>query len=189
MFAVATDAGRTAADPRRHGSRGLSRVAALLCEALWLCSLSLSLSLATVASASTPPAPARVVAASADYRLVGLLRGDTLSLRVSRVLDGAPVSDVAVSVELRGRSYPATATVDGGYSISTPQLAIPGPTAFAFEIRAGNATQTLRGVLTGPAKTRPNQGRVRQLAWWILNFTVCIGFLALLSRRRKRADS
>jgi hypothetical protein len=183
MAAVATDARRTTADPRRRGGSAFSRGAVLLWDAFWLCALSV----ATLASAATPPA--RVVAASADYRIVGLLRGDTLSLHVSRVLDGAPMTDAAVSVEFRGRSYPATATVDGGYSISTPQLAISGPTAFAFEIRAGNTTQTLRGVLTGSAKTRSGHGRVRQLGWWVLNFSVCIGFLALLSRRRKRADS
>ena len=185
MFATATDADRTAAEPRRRGLRGWVRIAALLGAALWICPPSL----ATVAAASTPAAPARVVAKSADYRLVGLLRGDTLSLRVSRALDGTPVTDAAVSVEFRGRSYPATATVDGGYAIRTPQLAVPGPTAFAFEIRVGSVTRTLRGVMTGFPKTRSSHGRVRQLGWWILNFSVCIGFLALLSRRRKRADS
>ena len=185
MVAVANGAGRTPADPRRSGRRAYSRSrwAAWLSAAFWLSALSV----ATLANAAA--APARVVAASADYRLVGLLRGDTLSMHVSRVLDGAPVTDAVVSVEFRGRSYPATATVDGGYSISTPQLAIAGPAAFAFEIRTGDATQTLRGVLTGAPKTGSGHGRVRQLFWWVLNFSVCIGFLALLSRRRKRADS
>lgn len=176
MFAIATAAGRTAADPRPRAS---------LWRTLWFCSLSFAM----LANASTPPAPARVVAKSASYRLVGLLRGDTLNLRVSRALDGTPVTDAAVTVEFRGRSYPATATVDGGYAVRTPQLAVSGPTEFAFEIRAGRSTQTLRGVLTGFRKTRSSHGRVRQLGWWILNFSVCIGFLALLSRRRKRADS
>lgn len=185
MFAIATDTVRAAAGPRRTGRRAFARVGVLLWEAIWLCSLSL----ATSAGASIPPAPARIVAQSTSYRLVGLLRGDALRLRVSRALDGTPVTDAAVTVEFRGRSYPATATVDGGYGIRTPQLAVSGPTAFAFEIRAGNETQVLRGVLTGFAKTRSSHGRVRQLGWWILNFSVCIGFLALLSRRRKRADS
>ncbi|MDE2295194.1 MAG: hypothetical protein KGL36_07000 [Gammaproteobacteria bacterium] len=185
MFAIATDAGRTTADPRRRAAQASSRFGRLLWRALGL----LALSFATLASAATAPTPARVVAKSPSYRLVGLLNGDTLTLRVSRALDGAPVTDAAVTVEFRGRSYPATATVDGGYSVRTPQLAVSGPTAFAFEIRAGRSTQTLRGVLTGFPKTRSGHGRVRQLGWWILNFSVCIGFLALLSRRRKRADS
>ena len=185
MFAIATAAERCAARPRRRARRAVVRGSRRLWATLWLCALSL----ATIASAAVAPAPARVVAQSPTYRLVGLLRGDTLRLRVSRALDGTPVTNAAVTVEFRGRSYPATATVDGGYSIRTPQLTAPGPTAFAFEIRAGNETQVLRGVLTGFAKPRSGHGRVRQLGWWILNFSVCIGFLALLSRRRKRADS
>jgi hypothetical protein len=32
-----------------------------------------------------------------------------------------------------------------------------------------------------------DKNTARQLWWWVLNFGVCIGFLYLISRRRKRA--
>ncbi len=142
------------------------------------------------ARAAGGAAPARIVARSPDYRLVGLLRGETMSLRVSRTLDDAPVTNATVVAEFRGRSYPATSTVDGGYAFSAPDLGVPGAAAFAFRIAVAGRVETLRGTLQPSArKADSGHGRVRQLGWWVLNFSVCIGFLWLLARRRKRTGS
>jgi hypothetical protein len=34
-----------------------------------------------------------------------------------------------------------------------------------------------------------DKNTARQLGWWVLNFAVCIGFLWLVSRRRKSAKT
>ncbi|HUY83161.1 MAG TPA: hypothetical protein VMU86_01190 [Steroidobacteraceae bacterium] len=141
------------------------------------------------AQAASGAAPARLVARSPDFRLVGLLHDDTMSLRVSRTLDDAPVSNATVIAEFRGRSYPATATIDGGYTFRAPDLAVPGAAAFAFRVTVAGKVETLRGMLRQPATQHPGNSRMRQLGWWVLNFSVCIGFLALLARRRKRTES
>lgn len=140
------------------------------------------------AQASTPTALRRIEARGAHYRLVGLLRADTMDIHVSRILDNTPVSDAQVTVEFRGRTYATTASIDGGYAFSAPQLRLPGSAAIAFEIAAGGVDETLRGVVRMPDGTGRHSGHggARQLGWWVLNFAVCIGFLALIARRRKR---
>ncbi|HVC01124.1 MAG TPA: hypothetical protein VND80_02870 [Steroidobacteraceae bacterium] len=166
----------------RRAALGVALLAAILSAALGAA--------AARAAAARETAAVRVEARSAHYRLVGLLRGDTMSLQVSRLLDNAPVRNAVVKVEFRGRRYPTTATVAGGYSFSAPDLHLPGSAAIAFTVDAAGVGETLDGIVRTPARSGKSVGHsgARQLGWWVLNFAVCIGFLALIARRRKRNE-
>lgn len=141
--------------------------------------------------AARPEAPQRVEARSADLLAVGLVRGDRMTIHLSRLLDNAPVRDAAVTVVLRGTAHPTVAETDGSYTLVTPELAVPGAVAVEFQIEQAAARQSLKGTLEIAATAGKPEDRnsARQLGWWVLNFAVCIGFLWLVSRRRKSADT
>jgi hypothetical protein len=140
-------------------------------------------------AAENPPPGARVEARSADLITVGLVHGDRMSIHVSRLLDNAPVRDAVVAVLLRGASHPTVAEADGSYTLVDPALKLSGAAAVEFQIQQGAAQERLKGTLdvAAPAGSADEKSQVRQYAWWALNFGVCIGFLALLSRRKKKA--
>jgi len=143
------------------------------------------------ARAAEPPdagsvQPARIEARSADLLAVGTVRGGRMTIHLSRVIDNAPVPNAMVTVVLRGTAHPATAEADGSYSLETPDLSLPGPAAVQFKIVQGAVSQDLAGILhsadaAGPAE---DKNGARQLGWWVLNFTVCIGILWLWRRRK-----
>jgi hypothetical protein len=136
------------------------------------------------------PAPARVEARTENLAAVGIVQADRMSIHVSRVLDNAPVRDALVTVWLRGVAHATLAEADGSYTLQTKDLELPGPAAVDFQIMQGESRQDLKGTLlvTGSAaKAGEDKNSARQLWWWVLNFAVCIGFLMLISRRRKAA--
>jgi len=137
-----------------------------------------------------PPAGPRVEARSADLLAVGLVRGDRMTIHLSRLIDNAPVRDGAVTVVLRGSAHPTVAETDGSYTLQTKDLTLPGEAAVEFQVAQAASRESLKGTLQisagGPSKEGNN---ARQLWWWVLNFAVCIGFLWLISRRRKTAQS
>lgn len=148
---------------------------------------------ATVGAATESPT-ARVEARSADLLAVGLVHDDKMTLRLSRLLDNAPVQGAAVTVVLRGASHPAVAETDGSFTAQTKDFALPGAAAVEFLVALPGANESLKGTLQVAASTDSGEDKnsARQLWWWVLNFAVCIGFLMLLSRRRKarnREDS
>jgi hypothetical protein len=139
-------------------------------------------------SASGEPAPARIEARSAELLAVGLVHDDRMSIHLSRLIDNAPVRGAAVTVVLRGASHPATAEADGSFTLQTPDLALPGAAAVEFQVTQAAAHETLKGTLQVAAGRSEDKNSARQLWWWVLNFAVCIGFLWLISRRRKAAQ-
>ncbi len=153
-------------------------VPALGCAILW----------SPCARPAADAAPSRVEARSASYLVVGIVQGGSMNIHLSRVLDNAPVRDAVVDVAFRGASHPAVAQVDGSYAIESKELAVTGPVAVDFRVKAGGAEEKLSGTLdVGGGGGADERGTWRNLAWWVLNFGVCIGFLLLWSNRRKRA--
>ena len=146
---------------------------------------------AAPAESAAPAPPARIEARSADLLAVGLVQDGRLTIHLSRVIDNAPVRDAAVTVVLRGASYPATAQTDGSYTLQTKDLALPGAAAVEFQVAEAGGQQSLKGTLQVAAAggKSGDENSARQLGWWVLNFAVCIGFLWLISRRRKSAQS
>ncbi len=134
------------------------------------------------------PAPPRVEARSADLLAVGVVNADRMSIHVSRLIDNAPVRDAAITVVLRGVARTTTAEADGSYTLQAGDLAVPGAAVVEFQIVRAAQRETLKGTLEVAAAGEPsNANSGRQMWWWVLNFSVCIGFLLLLSRRRKSA--
>jgi hypothetical protein len=158
----------------------------------WVFSLAvLGIAAAACAAASgESPAPARVEARSEDLMAVGLVRDDKMTIRLSRLIDNAPVRDAAVTVILRGVTHPTTAEADGSFTLQTKDLAVPGAAAVEFQVVQAAARETLKGTLqvAAGAGSADDRNSARQLWWWVLNFAVCIGFLWLYSRRRKAAQ-
>jgi hypothetical protein len=58
-----------------------------------------------------------------------------------------------------------------------------------FQVVQGQVREDLKGELVvADSQSKPEaKNSARQLWWWVLNFAVCVGFLMLLSRRRKAA--
>jgi len=141
-------------------------------------------------SADSAP-PSRIEARSTDLLAVGLVHDDRMTIHLSRLIDNAPVRDASVTVVLRGATHPTTAETDGSYVLQSKDLALAGAAAVEFQIAQAASRESLKGTLQiAAAGDQPeNKNSSRQLWWWVLNFAVCIGFLWLISRRRKAVQS
>lgn len=140
------------------------------------------------AAAQTPASP-RIEAHSGDLLAVGLVHHDRMSIHLTRLIDNAPVRDAVITVVLRGVAYPTTAEADGSFTLQAKELSLPGAAAVEFQVAQAAAQETLKGTLQAAGGTGQPEDKnsARQLWWWVLNFAVCIGFLMLVSRRRKAA--
>jgi hypothetical protein len=133
----------------------------------------------------------RIEVRSASFLAVGLVDHDRMTVRLSRLADNAPVTDAAVSVKLRGSSHATTAQPDGSYAFESKDLALPGPAAVQINVQENAVSETLAGTLQVGADSDAageDKNNARQLWWWVLNFAVGIGFVWLISRRRKKAE-
>jgi hypothetical protein len=141
------------------------------------------------ASAADNPPAARVEARSADLLTVGVVQNDRMSIHISRLSDNVPLRDAVVTVVLRGRSHPTVAETDGSFTLVDADLKLPGAAAVEFQVSAGVAQEALKGTLDvqGRAGAADEKSQARQYWWWALNFGVCIGFLVLISRRKKKS--
>jgi len=186
----------------RHAPRlaGLGLAAAFATATLAAAALAAAMFVGAAfgAAATHPAPPQRIEARSADLLAVALVRGDRMVIHLSRLIDNAPVRDASVTVLLRGTAHPATAEADGSFTLETKDLELPGAATVEFQVAPAGVSQagasqtgageTLQGTLQGIAAGAPqDKNTARQLWWWVLNFAVCIGFLYLISRRRKRA--
>jgi len=144
---------------------------------------------AAAPAAPDPAQGARVEARSSDLVAVGTVHGERMTIHLSRIIDNAPVHDAVVRVVLRGIEHATTAEADGSYSLQAPELSLPGAAAVQFDVALGAARERLAGTLqiAAPADKPGAGNNSRQLAWWVLNFAVCIGALILWRRRRAAA--
>ncbi len=155
---------------------------------------------ARAADQDAPPLP-RIEARSPSFLVVGVVQGDTMTLHVSRLVDNSPVHDAQLGVLLRGETHATAVQPDGSYTFSAEDLKLPGTASVQFTVTqsaeqaqgAGPTQAAIQEKMTGTlqigAQSAKEEGQnsARQLAWWVLNFAVCIGFLVLISRRRKSA--
>jgi len=148
---------------------------------------------ATAAAAESATAaaktPSRVEARSADLLAVGIVRNDRMVIHLSRLLDNAPVQGASLTVLLRGSVHPTVAEADGSFTLQSKDLGLEGAAGVIFQVAQGDVREDLKGTLeiAGSPDQAEDKNSARQLGWWVLNFAVCIGFLMLLSRRRKAA--
>ena len=146
--------------------------------------------LVAACAAAGEQAVPRIELRSPQYVLVGRVFGDSMNVHLTNALDNAPVHDAALTAYLRGARYPLRAQVDGSYLMVAKDLALPGSASIEFEIKQGTEVARLRGSLQTPESDGKGveQNNVRQYAWWVLNFAVCITAYVLFTRRRKTED-
>jgi len=157
--------------------------------AAFVCAAGCALLAAMPGRAADEPAATRVEARSENLLAVGIVHADRMSIHVTQLIDNAPVRDAVLTVLLRGMAHPTVAEADGSYTLQTNDLRLAGPASLEFQITQGTTRHDLKGTLLvadGGAKSDDKNG-ARQVWWWVLNFAVCIGFLMLISRRRKAA--
>jgi cobalt-zinc-cadmium efflux system membrane fusion protein len=118
-------------------------------------------------SSSTYP---RVTAHSELYELVGIVRGERLSIYLDHFDTNEPVADAKVKVAI-GDAGPVDAepTENGVYTISFPRLARSGSVEVVFNVTAASGDDLLVGALTLPSDTEPSAAHssIRSLSLWI----------------------
>jgi membrane fusion protein, heavy metal efflux system len=140
-----------------------ARVAALCCVAGIFLSLSTPFAheghedddaTRSALASSTYP---RVSAQSELYELVGIVRGERLSIYLDHFATNEPVADAKVKVAI-GDAQPVDAEVteNGIYTISFPRLTRTGSVEVVFSITATSGDDLLVGPLTLPSDTEPS---------------------------------
>ncbi|WP_324135014.1 efflux RND transporter periplasmic adaptor subunit [Bosea sp. (in: a-proteobacteria)] len=103
---------------------------------------------APVATAGSP----RVALHSDAYELVGILRGDRLTLFLDRYAGNAPVTDAGLVVTIgTGADVAATPTPEGTYVVASDRLVGAGPLELVFAITHPGGDDLLIGTLERPA--------------------------------------
>src|SRR5262245_45738413 len=98
----------------------------------------------------------RVVAQSELYELVGILRGDRLSIQLDHFVTNEPVIDAKLTVTI-GAAAPVEAepTGEGAYALGFPRLAQSGSVDIVFNIAAPHGDDLLVGLLALPPEATP----------------------------------
>ncbi len=103
---------------------------------------------APVATAGSP----RVALHSDAYELVGILRGDRLTLFLDRYAGNAPVTDAGLVVTIgTGADVAATPTPEGTYVVASDRLVGAGSLELVFAITHPGGDDLLIGTLERPA--------------------------------------
>src|SRR5215510_6750735 len=100
---------------------------------------------AALASSTYP----RVTAQSDLYEVVGILKGERLSIYLDRAATNAPVTDAKVSVTIGdSEAINAERAENGTYAVSSPRLSGTGSVEIVFAVTANNADDLLVGALS-----------------------------------------
>ncbi|MFG1481133.1 HlyD family efflux transporter periplasmic adaptor subunit [Xanthobacter sp. V4C-4] len=149
-----------------------------------------------------PPAPVtalapRAEAATADFELVAVLRGNTLTIHLDRFADNAPVEGATIEVDTPAGVRAATPAGPGAYVLAAPFAARPGGHDLAFTVTAGDAVDVLTGTLTvpPPAVDAPAAPPAALAQFGGIPVAILAGLLigfaagALVTSRRRRAGA
>src|SRR5262249_52685624 len=100
----------------------------------------------------------RVTAHSELYELVGIVRGERLSIYLDHFATNEPVADAKVKVAI-GDTAPVDAepAENGVYTISFPRLTRTGSVEVVFSVTATSGDDLLVGSLTLPSVTEPSE--------------------------------
>jgi RND family efflux transporter MFP subunit len=131
-------------------------------------------------SSSTYP---RVTAHSELYELVGIVRGERLSIYLDHFDTNEPVAAAKVKVVI-GDTGPVDAeqTDNGVYTVSFPRLARTGSVEVVFNVTTASGDDLLVGALTLPSDTEPSaaDSSIRSLSLWIGSIPWPIGYPIVL---------
>jgi hypothetical protein len=100
------------------------------------------------APAATGPAMPRFTASSELFELVGVLKGQQLSLYLDHADSNAPVKGASLELELGGKTYKAQPhREDGEFELALPQALAPGVIAVTATISTASDSDLLAGEL------------------------------------------
>jgi hypothetical protein len=100
------------------------------------------------APAAAGPALPRFTASSELFELVGVLKGQQLSLYLDHADSNAPVKGASLELELGGRTYkPEAHGADGEFELALPQALAPGVIAVTASISTASDSDLLAGEL------------------------------------------
>jgi RND family efflux transporter MFP subunit len=126
----------------------------------------------------------RVTGQSDLYELVGIVRGERLSIYFDHVATNKPVADAKVKVVI-GDAEPVDAepAENGVYTILFPRLARSGSVEVVFSVTAASGDDLLVGTLTLPSDTEPSaaaDASIRIVSLWIASIPWPIGHPVVL---------
>jgi len=93
----------------------------------------------------------RVIATSENFQLVGILKGNRITLYLDREADNSPVVDATITVTGGDKAIVAEKQADGAYAVAGDAFAKPGENDLQFEIMVGEQIDLLGGILAVPA--------------------------------------
>jgi membrane fusion protein, heavy metal efflux system len=139
------------------------------------------------------PAAPRVAAHSDAYQIVGVLRGERLTIYLDRFANNEPITNAAIAVTVGDdtEAVQAEANASGGYTIVSPRFRTAGPVELVFAITDGKEDDLLVGMLTVPGAQPGASGALRNwlpvspvwqmvlLAIASLGFGLCGSYLLL----------
>jgi len=152
------------------------------------------------AAAPTAGAAPRAEAASAEFELVGVAKGQTLVVTLDHFATNEPITDGTVEVAEGDTTAKAEAQADGTYVLQAPWLAHSGHHELTFTVTAGDTADLLtatldvpdspHSVVTGGTMMEGLLGTGRGLATAALSFVLGIlTMVALRARGKWRAVS
>jgi len=102
------------------------------------------------AAASPAGAAPRAEAASAEFELVGVVKGQALIITLDRFATNEPVTDGAIEVAEGDSTVTAKVQEDGTYLLSAPWVGRPGKHDLTFTVTAGDTADLLTATLYVP---------------------------------------
>jgi membrane fusion protein, heavy metal efflux system len=104
--------------------------------------------------APPPPVSATIApradAASGDFELVAVSRGERIEIYLDRFQTNEPVQGASIDVDVAGAVLSAEESAQGVYLLNAPALAKPGKYDLAFTLQAGDSFDVLAATLVVP---------------------------------------
>ena len=102
------------------------------------------------AAAAPAGAAPRTEAASAEFELVGIVKGQALVITLDRFATNEPVTDGAIEVAEGDSTVTAKVQEDGTYLLAAPWVGRPGKHDLTFTVTAGDTADLLTATLDVP---------------------------------------
>jgi hypothetical protein len=139
-------------------------------------------------AAAGGPALPRFTAVSELFELVGVVNGKQITLYLDRFVDGSPVKDAKLELELGGIKIPVESHAEGEFEATLAQELKPGVVAVAATVMAGEESDLLAGELdlhgeAAVAETH-RHGWQEYLAWGVAGLVVLALLIAIARRLR-----
>ena len=108
------------------------------------------------AAAAPAGAAPRTEAASAEFELVGIVKGQALVITLDRFATNEPVTDGAIEVAEGDSTVTAKVQEDGTYLLAAPWVGRPGKHDLTFTVTAGDTADLLTATLDVPEASHPS---------------------------------